>query len=154
MPEDFMLLGDSQLKVARYKDAAATLQTYLKSVKLPVPKVVGLLALSDAQIGMSALDDAQRSVDEGLTLQPEGEYNGRLRIKAGDILMKRGKLEEAAKVYESVGVMLDDPEITPRALEKAMEAWKAAGRDDEAGKTLNKIKSRYPEYWQRKHTTP
>jgi len=140
--------------VGRFKDATATLQTYLKSVKLPVPRVTGLLSLADAQIGMGALDDAQKSVDEALSLQPEGEWNGRARIKAGDILMKRAKLEEAAKVYESVGVMLDDPEVTPQALEKAMEAWKAAGRDDEAAKTLNKIKTRYPEYWQRKHTTP
>jgi TolA-binding protein len=153
-PEDYMLLGDSQLKIERYKEAASTLQTYLKSVKLPVPRVTGLLALIEAQIGMGALDEAQRSVDEALTLQPEGEWNGRARIKAGDILMKRGKPEEAAKVYESVGVMLDDPEVTPRALEKAMEAWKAAGKEDEAAKTLNKIKSRYPEYWQRKHSTP
>jgi len=45
------------------------------------------------------------------------------------------------------------PEITPKALEKAVKAWRAAGKDDEAEKTLNKLKSRYPEYWQRRSTT-
>jgi len=149
-----LLLGDSESKVGRPKEAVATFQTYLKSVKLPTPRVNGLLLLATCQIATGALDEAQKSVDEALMLQPEGDLNGRSRIKAGDILMARKKPEEAAKVYESVAVMLDDPEITPEALEKAMDAWRACGREDEANKTLNKIKSRYPEYWQRKHATP
>ncbi len=154
MPEDFLLLGESQQELQKYKDAAETFQTYLKSVKLPVPRATGLLSLAKAQIGLSAFDDAQKSVDEALTLQPEGEVNGRARIVAGDIQMARKKFEEAAKVYESVAVILDDAEVTPQALEKAVNAWKAAGKEEEAAKTLNKLKSRYPEYWQRKSATP
>ena len=38
------------------------------------------------------------------------------------------------------------PVITPQALEKAVDAWRAAGKPAEAEKTLNKLKSRYPEY--------
>jgi len=153
-PEDLLLLGDSESKVGKSKEAVETFQKYLKSVKLPTPRVNGLLLLATCQIATGALEEAQKSVDEALMLQPEGDLNGRSRIKAGDILMARKKPEEAAKVYESVAVMLDDPEITPEALEKAMDAWRACGREDEANKTLNKIKSRYPEYWQRKHATP
>ena len=39
-----------------------------------------------------------------------------------------------------------DPEITPEALEKAVDAWRKANKTAEADKTLNKLKSRYPEY--------
>ena len=67
-------------------------------------------------------------------------------IAAGDIQMARGHYEEASKVYESVAVILDDPEITPEALEKAVDAWRKANKTAEADKTLNKLKSRYPEY--------
>jgi len=150
VPEDFLLLGESQYELQRHQDAAETFQTYLKSVKLPVPRATGLLSLAKSQIGLGAFDDAQKSVDEALTLQPEGEINGRARIVAGDVQMARKQFDEAAKVYESVAVILDDAEITPEALEKAVDAWRKAGRTEEAEKTLNKLKSRYPEYWQRK----
>jgi lipopolysaccharide biosynthesis regulator YciM len=80
--------------------------------------------------------------------------SGRARIIAGDIQMARGNFEEAAKVYESVAVIIDDPEITPRALEKAIEAWRKDGKSAEADKTLNKLKSRYPEYQVGKHPDP
>jgi TolA-binding protein len=146
MPEDYLLLAESQYQIGKYQPAVDALKTYLKSTKLPVPRCQGLLLLAKAQIGLNALDDAQKSVDEILTLQPEGEWSGRGRIAAGDILMARHLTEEAAKVYESVAVILDDPEITPEALEKAVGAWRSAGKTPEAEKTLNKLKSRYPEY--------
>ncbi|HSI12204.1 MAG TPA: tetratricopeptide repeat protein [Chthoniobacter sp.] len=146
MPEDFLLLGQSQIDIPKYQPAVESLQTYLKSTKLPVPRCKGLLLLAEAQIGLGSLDTAQKSVDEALTLQPEGEWSGRARIKAGDIQMARKSFEESAKVYESVAVILDDPDVTPEALEKACAAWRAAGKIPEADKTLNKLKSRYPEY--------
>lgn len=146
MPDDFLLLGRSQLDIPKYQAAAESLQTYLKSTKLPVPRCKGLLLLAEAQIGLGSLETAQKSVDEALTLQPEGEWSGRARIKAGDIQKARKNFEEAAKTYESVAVILDDPEVTPEALEKAVSAYRAAGKIAEADKTLNKLKSRYPEY--------
>jgi TolA-binding protein len=146
MPEDYLLLADSQFEISKFQPAVDSLKTYLKSTKLPAPRCQGLLLLAKAQIGLHLLDDAQKSVDEILTLQPEGEWSGRGRIAAGDILMARNLYEEAAKVYESVAVILDDPDITPEALEKAVGAWRAAGKTAEAEKTLNKLKSRYPEY--------
>jgi lipopolysaccharide biosynthesis regulator YciM len=111
-----------------------------------VPRARGLLLLAQAQSRQGHQDEAQKSVDEALTLQPEGEWSGRARIEAGDIQLARGNFDEAAKVYESVAVILDDPDITPVALEKAVSTWRRAGKAAEADKTLNKLKSRYPEY--------
>jgi TolA-binding protein len=153
-PEDSQLLGLTEQKLQKYPQAVEWLLAYLQTVKLPVPRSQGLLALADAQIGLRALDAAQKSVDEALSLQPEGEMSGRARIVAGDIQMARKQPAEAAKVYASVAVLLDDPEITPQALDKAVKAWQAAGAEDEAQKTLNKLQSRYPEYAQRKTPQP
>jgi TolA-binding protein len=153
LPDDFILLGESQHELRKYKEACDSFQSYLKLVKLPAPRAKGLLSLAASQIGLGAPDDAQKSVDEALNLQPEGEVSGLARIAAGDIQMARKRYEEAARVYESVAVILDEPEITPQALEKAVDAWRAAGKNEEAEKTLNKLKSRYPEYWQRKSST-
>ena len=155
MPEDFLLLADSEIEIAKFQPAVEALKTYLKLTKLPVPRCQGLLLLAQAQIGLAhLLDEAQKSADEILTLQPEGEWSGRGRIAAGDILMARNLFDEAAKIYESVAVILDDPDITPEALDKAVGAWRAANKTAEAEKTLNKLKSRYPEYKAGKWTGP
>jgi hypothetical protein len=62
--------------------------------------------------------------------------------------MARASYEQAAKLYASVSLLLDDEEVTPKALEKAYNAFKKAGMEPEAKKTLNTLQSRYPEYLQ------
>jgi TolA-binding protein len=150
IPEDFLLLGRVEHALGKYQPAVDALKTYLKSIKAPRPRAEGLLTLANSQIALKALDEAQGSDDEALTLQPEGEVNGRARIVAGDIQTARGHFGEAAKLYESVAAILDNDEITPAALEKAVGAWKSAGDEARSKKTLNTLQSRYPEYLQRK----
>jgi hypothetical protein len=156
VPEDFLLLGQVDHALKKYQPAVDALQTYLKSVKLPRPRAEGLLTLAKSQIALKTLDGAQTSDDEALSLQPEGEMNGRARTVAGDIQVARGNFAEAAKLYESVAAILDNDEVTPAALEKAVNAWTAAGDETRAKKTLNTLKSRYPEYLQhrRPSSTP
>jgi TolA-binding protein len=85
-----------------------------------------------------------------LGLQPDGELNARARILVGDIENERGNFSEAARTYETVSVVIDEETITPQALEKAVEAYKAAGREADAKRLLNTLRSRYPEYLQKK----
>jgi len=153
VPEDFLVLGGAEHALGNYQAAVDALKTYLKSVKLPRQRAEGLLFLARSQIALKTLDEAQSSDDEALGLEPEGEMNGRARIVAGDIQMARGNFSEAAKLYESVATILDNDEVTPAALEKAVEAWKAAGDEGRSKKTLNTLKSRYPEYLQKKSRT-
>lgn len=149
-PKDWLLLGQDRLKAQKFGPATQALQSYLKSVKEPPSRALGLLELAKAQTGQREFDAAQKSVDEALTLQPEGKVSGEARIVAGDIQIARGQKREAAKLYESVAVIIDDEELTPRALEKAVDAYRAAGDEEQAKKTLNRLQSRYPEYYQRK----
>ena len=150
LPDDYLFLARGRLNLQRFPAAAGAMQTYLETVKDPVPRANGLLYLSRAQIGMKQLPAAQKSVDDALTIQPEGPIAGEARILAGDIQMSSGQAEEAAKLYLSVALVLDDENVTPLALEKALQAYQAAGREAEAKKALNTLQSRYPEYWQRR----
>jgi TolA-binding protein len=148
-PDDYLFLGRSRLKLQQFKESTEALQAYLKAVKEPVPRATGLLDLTQALIGARDFDAAQKAAEEALTLQPEGVLNGEGRIAAGDVLVARGQQEEAAKTYRAVSAVIDDESITPRALEKAVAAYKKAGNEAEAKKTLNLLQSRYPEYYQR-----
>jgi len=98
--------------------------------------------------------DAQGDVDEGLKLQPDGDVNAKLRVSAGDIQAAQSKWLEAAKIYENVTAVIDDEAITPRAGEKAVEAYRKAGMEEDAKKLLNRLQSRYPEYFQNKKARP
>lgn len=153
-PDDFLFLGRSRLKLGKSKEAVEALQAYLKTVKDPVPRATGLLDLAQAHIGTGEFDAAQKAADEALTLQPEGLLNGEGRIVEGDVLVARGQFEEAAKTYRAVSAVIDDEAVTPRALEKSVTAYKKAGNEAEAKKTLNLLQSRYPEYFQRNARTP
>ncbi len=150
-PDDFLNLGRSELRLGEASPAIEALEKYLSLTKEPGPRTVGLLALGEAQIGFKSLDEAQKSAQAALALQPDGELNARARILAGDIQHARQNFEEAARIFESVGVVIDDENVTPQALEKAVESYKAAGREPDAKRLLNKLQSRYPEYIQRKN---
>ena len=64
----------------------------------------------------------------------------------GEVEYARGNYENAAKSYLSVAVLYEDPEVTPRALEKAYHAFQQAGNQDQASKTLSELKTRFPNY--------
>jgi TolA-binding protein len=148
-PKDMLELGKTRLELKKYSEAGEALKRYLGTVHEPPTRALGLLELSKAQKGQKDYEAAQKSVDEALNLQPEGKISGEARIVAGQIQEARGNFEEAAKLYMSVAVILDDEEVTPRALDQAVKAYQKAGKDAEAKKTLNLLQSRYPEYFQR-----
>jgi TolA-binding protein len=89
-------------------------------------------------------------VEEGLKQQPDGSVNAELRITAGDIQAAQQRWLDAAKTYESVSVIIDDENVTPRAGEKSVACYRRAGEDEVAKKLLNRLQSRYPEYFQNK----
>ncbi|MGV3532067.1 MAG: tetratricopeptide repeat protein [Chthoniobacteraceae bacterium] len=149
-PADSLHLAKSRLEMKKYAEATESLEKYLTSVKEPPSRALGLLDLAKAQIGTQDYAGAQKSVDEAIRLQPEGKLTGEARIVAGDIKAAQGLWEDAAKMYSSVAVILDNEEVTPRAMERAVNAYKQAGKEPEAAKELNKLLSRYPEYGQAK----
>jgi TolA-binding protein len=145
-PSDWLAIARSQLEQKKCKEAEESVLRYLSAVKEPHPKATGLLVLGRAQLCQEQYEQAQQSADEALALQPEGRLNADGRTLSGDIQMALGNFEEAAKLFLSVAVVFDDADITPRALEKAYQAYKKAGKADEAAKILNQLQTRFPEY--------
>ena len=149
-PEDHHKLAGARLEAKQFAKAAEAFERYLTLVKEPVPRATGFLGLARAQLGARHLDAAQKSVDEVVKLQPVGKLNAEAREVAGDISATKGSYEDAAKIFESVAVIVrDDEEMAPRALEKAIFAVRRTGKEPEAKRLLNLLQSRYPEYYQR-----
>jgi len=129
-----------------YQDANTAATHYLEQATEPTERAQGFLALSDAQLGAKSFDEATKSAEQALALQPEGRLNAEARMKIGDIESARGNYENAARSYMSVAVLYEDPEVTPRALEHAYDAFQKAGNEPQATKTLSELKTRYPNY--------
>jgi TolA-binding protein len=119
---------------------------YLEQATDPAERAQGFLVLSSGQLGAKDLDGATKSAEQALTLQPEGRMNAEARMLLGDIESARGNYENAARSYMSVAVLYEDPDVTPRALEHAYEAFQKAGNEPQATKTLSELRTRYPNY--------
>jgi TolA-binding protein len=129
-----------------YQDANAAISHYLELATDPADRAQGFLVLSSAQLGSKDLDGANKSAEQALSLQPEGRLNAEARMLIGDVASARGNYENAARSYLSVALLYEDPEVTPRALEHAYEAFQKAGNEPQATKTLSELKSRFPNY--------
>jgi TolA-binding protein len=148
--EDYLLLARSRVKMSKFKDAVDSFDHYLASTKDPVPRVAGMIEKADAQIGLKDWAGADRTVKEGLSLATEGRYNGELRLRAGDVEAGRGDPKKALQIFEAIPVTLDDNDVSPRALEREMELHAKLGNTAEAKRVENQLRSKYPEYMQKK----
>jgi TolA-binding protein len=129
-----------------YQDANSAVNHYLEQATDSADRAQGFLVLSSAQLGAKDLDPATKSAQQALELQPEGRLNAEARMLIGDIESARGNYENAARSYLSVALLYEDPDVTPRALQHAYEAFQKAGNEPQATKTLSELKSRYPNY--------
>ena len=148
--DDYLLLARSRARQGNFKDAVPSYDNYLATVKDVVPRTAGLIEKSDAQLGLKDWDGAEKTIKEGLTVATEGRYNGELRLRAGEVEAARGSIKKALQIFETIPVTLDDEAICPRALERAIELHKTLGDDDDVKRIENQLRSKYPEYLQKK----
>ena len=148
--DDFLVLARSRAKLGKFKEAVESFDSYLATVKDPVPRVAGTIEKADAQLGLKDWNSAEKTVKDGLVLATEGRYNGELRLRAGEVEVGRGNMKEALKIFESIPVVLEDEEVSPRALDRAREIEIKLGNVAEVKRLENQLRSKYPEYLQKK----
>ncbi|MEQ1850420.1 MAG: tetratricopeptide repeat protein [Chthoniobacteraceae bacterium] len=148
--DDFLLLARSRSKLGRFKEAVDSFDSYLASAKDPVPRVAGMIEKADAQLGLKDWDGAEKTVKEGLSLATEGRYNGELRLRAGEVEAGRGNMKKALQIFETIPVTLEDEEVSPRALDRALAIEVQLGNAAEVKRLENQLRTKYPEYLQKK----
>jgi TolA-binding protein len=147
LADTWLLLARTRLNLENWDGALVAAGHYLEADSLePAAQAQGLLVKADALLGLQRYDEAQKASDQVLELQPEGTLNAKARLLAGRVALARGKYEDAGKLFMSVSVLYDDPEITPAALTQAAAAFEKAGQPAEAAKASEELKSRYPDY--------
>ena len=149
----WLLLARTRLFLKDYAGAKTAGESYLETKPAqPAAKAQGLLARGEAQVGLGKFDDAQKNAEEALALQPEGRLNAEGRLLAGQVALARGDALEAAKAFQAVSVLYDDPDLTPRALSLAAQAYRRANKPAEAAKIEDELKTRFPSFAARSGT--
>ncbi len=145
-PDFWFYLADTETKLKNFPQAESAYEKYLQVATDPAAKAKTLLALGATKISAHKPDDAQKIAEEIMTLQPEGRVNAEARLLAGDVQVERQHFEEAGKAFMGVALLYDDPAITPRALQKAADAYQKAGKKEEADRVAKQLRDKYPDF--------
>ena len=137
-------LAASLTAQGKFREAQAPAAACLKLAQDPASRAKALLVAATIQRSMKNSAEAGTMVEEAMLLQPEGNINAEARILSGDLLAARQDYASAAKAYMTVAVLYDDPIITPKALTRAVDAYRKAGNEMEAQKTSEELRNRFP----------
>jgi TolA-binding protein len=137
-------LASALIAQGKFREAQVPASACLKLSHDPASRARALLVAAAIQNSMKKCQEASSMTDEAMLLQPEGSINAEARILSGDILTARLDYAAAAKAYMTAAVLYDDPEITPKALAKAANAYQKAGNQTEAAKTADELRKRFP----------
>ena len=138
------MLASALIAEGKFRDAEASASAWIHLAHDPAARARALLACATIQRALKNFQDAASMTDEAMILQPEGPINSDARILSGDILCSRQDYPAAAKAYMTVAVLTEDPVITPKALTKAIEAYRKSGNLSDAEKTIDELKKRFP----------
>ena len=145
MPVDgWFLLAETQMGLKKLTDAAVSVDQYLSLTEDPDQRARGFLLKARAALDLNKVAEARMAADEALQLQPEGRLNAEARFVVGEIFFKESDFDSAARSFMAIAVLTDDPDITPRALKRAAEAYRLSGKNAEADKALKEASERFP----------
>lgn len=143
-PEIQSTLASALIAQGKFREAQVPAAACLKLSHDPTSRARALLVAAAIQNSMKKFQEASSMADEAMLLQPEGSINAEARILSGDILAARLDFASAAKAYMTAAVLYDDPDITPKALAKAVNAYQKAGNQAEAAKSAEELRKRFP----------
>ncbi len=140
------LLGESRAKLEKHATAILAYDQFLLQTERPSERASAYLERGLSQLALGDFDAARASAQESLRSQKEGRTNAEARLLLGDIAAAQGDLDAAVKDYLVVSQIFMDPEITPRALDKAIAAYRSLGNQAKAQELTAQLSNAYPDY--------
>ena len=137
-------LAQALILQGKTKESQIPAAACLKLSKDPASRAKALLVSAAIQRSLKNLPAASSMVEEAMLLQPEGQINAEARILSGDLLASKQDFAGAAKAYMTVAVLCDDPSLTPKALGRAVDAYRRDGNPVESQKALDELHKRFP----------
>jgi TolA-binding protein len=110
-----------------------------------------LLALGRTQLGAGMLDAAKATAQQALLGEPEGPNSAAARMLLGEIAYAAQNYPEAARMFATLALLFDKPQIAPQAMARAADAFEKAGDAKSAADWRGKLKAKYPQFQEKSY---
>ena len=139
-------LGEVESERKEWPAAAASYEKYRQLKPDAKDATVVVLALGRVQLGAQNFDAATKLGNQALLQEPEGPRSAAARMLLGETAFATQNYPEAARMFATLAVLFDDPQITPQAMSRAADAFEKAGDAKSAADWREKLKEKYPQY--------
>jgi tetratricopeptide (TPR) repeat protein len=139
-------LGEVQSARKEWTQAVSSYENYRGLKPDAKDATTVLLAIGRASLGAGDFDGAKKIAEQIMLQEPEGQHNAEGRMLLGETAFGHGDFTEAAKQFDLIATLFDDPKITPQAEARAADAFDRAGDAKEAAKCRDKLTSAYPQF--------
>jgi tetratricopeptide (TPR) repeat protein len=139
-------LGEVESHRQEWPAAVASYEKYRELKPDAKDATVVLLALGRAQLGAQNFDAATKLGNQALLQEPEGPNSAAARMLLGETAFATQNYPEAARMFATLAVLFDDPQITPQAISRAADAFELAGDAKSAADWRQKLKDKFPQY--------
>jgi len=139
-------LGEVQSHRKEWPAAVTSYEKYRQLKPDAKDATVVLLALGRAQLGAQNFDAAGKLGNQALLQEPEGPRSAAARMLLGEVSFATQTYPEAARMFATIAVLFDDPQITPQAMSRAADAFEKTGDAKSAADWRQKLKDKYPQY--------
>ena len=139
-------LGEVQSARKEWTQAVSSYENYRGLKPDAKDATTVLLAVGKARLGSGDFDTAKKIADQVMLQNPEGPRNADGRMLLGETAFARGDFPDAARQFDLIATLFDDPKITPQAEARAADAFERASDEKSAAKCRDKLKSAYPQY--------
>lgn len=139
-------LGEAQSRRKEWPAAVASYEKYRQLKPDAKDATTVLLALGRAQLGAQNFDAAKKLGEQALLQEPEGPRSAAARMLLGETAFATQNYPEAARMFATLAVLFDDPQIARQAMSRAADAFERAGDARSAADWRQKLKDKYPQY--------
>lgn len=137
--------GRAQLEQKRFANAVMSYEAYLAENPAMTNSPAVLMPLGQAQLGAASWLAAATTAERLLALAPEGPGSAEARMLQADAAAGSGNHAHAARLYGLLATIVqDDPNLTPRALARAVECHRRAGNTTQAAEYEKQLQARFP----------
>ncbi len=139
-------LGQVQSQRKEWVAAVSSYEKYRQLKPEAKDATTVLLPLGRAELGAQSFDAAKKLGEQALLQEPEGPRSAAARMLLGETAYATQNYPEAARMFATLAVLFDDPNITPQAMSRAADAFDKAGDAPSATDWRQKLSDKYPQY--------
>lgn len=145
-PVVWKTLAKARLELRLFAPGLEAAQHYISMESQPYRKAEGMRDAAQLMIGLGRAEEAGKLCEEAIALGIDGPIKSSVFITLGDSYYVQKQYSEAAKYYGRTANVVSDKDLKPLSLYKIASALHRCGKDGEASRYEEMLKSEFPNW--------